>query len=660
MCKRYKENKKSMTKHNEEVLKCLNDYLKVKRPGYAVLIKGSWGCGKTYFIKKWLDTLSDNNAENDNDVIIKPIYVSLYGMSSTNQIDEEVKRIISPILHSKAMKKAGKVLKVAISAAIRYNIDLNDDGDVDMKMKCTIDPKALLSSNDNHVKGNRLLVFDDLERSNMNIQEVLGYINFFVEHIGCNVVIAGDDTKLKDLNEYKNIKEKTIGREFLIDPDVNSAVESFINVEHVLGKDYLIENKNVIIDCFNVSGTNNLRLLKQSLNDFSLMIDRIPESLKKKTGYALTKSRLLANFVAVYAEDKGQEIGMDNYSEQLGEDKANQIAIDFTEHEDSSSREMINKYNKYKIAGLTEKYYALAPDYVDCVLAYLRTGKIKVDFLINELQKDDNKPWDILENYMNLENDVLKRNVDKNVGYLESGDFKSVDQMLRSATVMLRLIHWGLCPKYNTDKVIFWCTKIMKEQFYGKCKTQNELHNMRSHVLTCMHYYTLGNSLKEYESFMTAIDDIFKEKKGNLKNDMTEILESLCDDSIDDLYRIYGGSTPDHSTSYSNSAIFANVEPEKFVMSFVALKNESKSKIVSFIVSHYREALNIQNLEDMVHHYIDDLKTLPHIIMLLGLESEKSQLVDKLNISLLKNNLEKSAEKIRTANTLRQKRMNAS
>ncbi len=37
-----------MTKHNEEVLKSLNDYLKVRKPGYAILIKGSWGCGKTY------------------------------------------------------------------------------------------------------------------------------------------------------------------------------------------------------------------------------------------------------------------------------------------------------------------------------------------------------------------------------------------------------------------------------------------------------------------------------------------------------------------------------------------------------------------------------------------------------------------------------------
>ena len=44
-----------MTKHNEDILNCLNDYLKVSKPGYAVLLKGAWGCGKTYFVKNWIE-----------------------------------------------------------------------------------------------------------------------------------------------------------------------------------------------------------------------------------------------------------------------------------------------------------------------------------------------------------------------------------------------------------------------------------------------------------------------------------------------------------------------------------------------------------------------------------------------------------------------------
>ena len=51
----------------------------------------------------------------------------------------------------------------------------------------------------------------------------------------------------------------------------------------------------------------------------------------------------------------------------------------------------------------------------------------------------------------------------------------------------------------------------------------------------------------------------------------------------------------------------------------------------------------------MVHYYIDDLKTLPTIVKLLGEKEDEYQLVDKMNINLLKSKLEKSIEKIKEA-----------
>lgn len=637
-----------MTKHNEDILNCLNDYLKVSKPGYAVLLKGAWGCGKTYFVKNWIETLKAEKNDNEQFFTLAPIYVSLYGMTSTGQIEEELKRAVSPILHSKAMKTAGKVFKVAISAALRYNIDLNNDGKADMKMECTIDPKALLGSNDPHVKGTRLLVFDDLERSNMNIKDVLGYINYYVEHIGCSVVIVGDDNKLK--TDFQEIKEKTIGREFELDSDVDAAVDSFVQEGNVLNKEYLAAHTDVIKTCFKASKTNNLRLLKQSLGDYSLMMDRIPANIKSKTVFDKMKLRLLANFVAVYAEDKGQTGNMDDYGKILSEEMSSLMFLDLTGDDKPEKSEMTKKHEKYEQAGLTDKYYAMVPEYVDCVLLYLRKGKVNFDFIERELKKDDKKPWEILQDHMSLENDVLKKNVDLNVGYLESGDFNSVDEMLSSAIIMLMIIHRELTKKYTGENVNKWCSKIMRERFYGACKSQNELHDMRQHVINCLGYYSYGtDKVPVVSSFMQELGKVYNEILKTLKNDLTVMLESLNDKNVDKLYQIYGGVMPDHSTSYSSSAIFANVDPEKFVNGFVNLKNEGKKKVLSMIVGHYGDALNIQNPEDMVHYYIDDLKTLPTIVKLLGEKEDEYQLVDKMNINLLKSKLEKSIEKIKEA-----------
>lgn len=36
---------------NKHIIDYLNDYIQMSAPRYAVLLKGKWGCGKTYFIQ---------------------------------------------------------------------------------------------------------------------------------------------------------------------------------------------------------------------------------------------------------------------------------------------------------------------------------------------------------------------------------------------------------------------------------------------------------------------------------------------------------------------------------------------------------------------------------------------------------------------------------
>lgn len=128
-----------MNIHNELILQALEDYMKIEKPGYAVLVKGPWGCGKSFLINNWVDKLNKEQAYSDS----KPVYVTLYGLANTKQIDEAVMREISPLLHGDMAKKLGKWAKVIASATIRYNLDIDGDGNQD-EIVCTIDPKMLL------------------------------------------------------------------------------------------------------------------------------------------------------------------------------------------------------------------------------------------------------------------------------------------------------------------------------------------------------------------------------------------------------------------------------------------------------------------------------------------------------------------------------------
>ena len=258
-------------------------------------------------------------------------------------------------------------------------------------------------------------------------------------------------------------------------------------------------------------------------------------------------------------------------------------------------------------------------------------------------------PWEILKNYLALENEELTKNIKLNADYLKNGNFKCVDEMLSSALAMLMIINRELTSSYKCKQVTNWCKTIMRNQFYGNCNNQNELSEMRLHLLRYMQYDFNGIDEKpEIQSLMTELGKVYQEKMILLKDKLTIILESLNAGNVNDLYAVYGGNMPDHS-SYSSFAIFARVEPEKFVNGFVGLKNEHKLMVLSFIVGHYSDALNIENPEDIVRYYVDDLKTLTQIIELLGNKAKTYKLVDQTNILRLKEKLEGYQKKIKDA-----------
>ena len=119
---------------------------------------------------------------------------------------------------------------------------------------------------------NTLVCFDDLERCQIPIKEVLGYINDFVEHKHLKMVILADETHILELpNEhvsYANIKEKVIGRvlNFILEPkDImpqlfsrfSSASEFFV---------FLQQNESCISTIIEKFSVKNLRMISYFLD----------------------------------------------------------------------------------------------------------------------------------------------------------------------------------------------------------------------------------------------------------------------------------------------------------------------------------------------------------------------------------------------------------
>ncbi|WP_220701771.1 P-loop NTPase fold protein, partial [Brenneria goodwinii] len=196
-----------------------------QEPGYAVLLKGKWGTGKTWFINQTLKVHEQQGG--------KHLYVSLYGVTSFDEIEDEFFKQLHPLLSSKSMALAGKIAKGLIKATLK--IDLNGDGKMDGSVSAQV-PELGLPKYLTNTSG-FVIVFDDLERASIKLENLLGYINHYVEHQGYKVIIVANEEEILTLQEknedfkhsYRRIKEKLVGKTFEINPNLKGALLNFIS-----------------------------------------------------------------------------------------------------------------------------------------------------------------------------------------------------------------------------------------------------------------------------------------------------------------------------------------------------------------------------------------------------------------------------------------------
>ena len=202
-------------------------YLLTRADPFICLIKGQWGVGKTYFVKKFIRDNRDSIAKANF------AYVSLFGIAG---IDELVQAIF---VNSVSAKTLDKTLSDAISSddalsgRARYLLDrakplLARAGGLPIfglsaMRGFTLGTMAHFFNRDS------LLVIDDLERhsATLAVRDILGVITQLKEERGCQIIIVmNEDALKKDGGDalYFETKEKVIDRELTFEPTVDEAI----------------------------------------------------------------------------------------------------------------------------------------------------------------------------------------------------------------------------------------------------------------------------------------------------------------------------------------------------------------------------------------------------------------------------------------------------
>lgn len=284
-----------------EIVDYIKNYLKNDKTGSAIMLVGAWGSGKTYFLQHELvDALKEEKFET--------AVVSLYGKQAISEINKDlylelrIKKALNkfkrrkkcntsdnnlepkkssgkPLVNSKVggwfKKNAAEVGRtvftlgktIASGVAGYFNVNVKISGEDLYRLYKSID------------LSNKLIVFEDLERSGVDVFEILGYVNNLVEQDGAKVLlIANEDEIIKRLSGKSvldDIKKSANNSETKTERDVPYTLLTKYREqkEKTIG-DTIVYKPNKPVAISNILASFNNKYLDRCLNEFSLEDER--------------------------------------------------------------------------------------------------------------------------------------------------------------------------------------------------------------------------------------------------------------------------------------------------------------------------------------------------------------------------------------------------
>ena len=604
---------------NEDIIRFLNRYKDDPDPQYAVLLDGKWGCGKTFFIKNWLDTFQTENEDE-----LTPMYVSLFGVQTIKQINDTINGLLFPFMNSKVYKIGKTFTKIVASAALRFNVDYDgdkkSDGTVDFKLDPLMD---LLNDKKKELKGRRILIFDDLERANIGVKELYGYINRFVEHNRFKVIVVCNSTEITDKETFNRFREKIIGRTFEIHSDIDAAINSFANEIPV---SYFVQRHILAIkEAFKLTGYSNLRVLRQSIRDFN----QIFQGIHIDNGNPYQNKKLfhfLIRFVVLYSEMSTSNKDIianwkQKYAQSLASDRPEMLEL------------------KRRISAIQQKYQPLEIKHgmdifreindITLIPDYCMKGIDLVDYLNAKLVPTERESWDCLYQYYDMNNEDFERQYAMTESAVLNGSFRNYQDQLKAISILIELSDLGI--KEMNSKVLD-TSKAYVEKLIADISSSDSFADIKSNIinlLSSINQVSDNNELRK--KFNSSLNGIFATKLTELEHHYTEILENLSDDNLLELVDSMDKMLPDRSYSYQSYPIFKDANPEQVAKRILSLSNASKSHFYRFLNRRY----GAETGHFISRELTPDMPVLKEIGRRLSEVVETLTLIDKYAVSSL-------------------------
>ncbi len=649
----------------EDLVESILDYVRSDYTDYAIMINGEWGSGKTHFwnhkIKNKIESMQLNGKK------FTTIYMSLYGISNLEDISKKIfiettqlmDKNLRKYMNSNGISSIPEYAKTGIDMANFFGVSQNGE---------RLDYSEFFSTDD------KVLCFDDLERANVDVIDILGYINNFVEHDHIKTIIICNEkelsTKLKssnlemktfiatylldkqgDLdkndkpmvekirdkieyvfdkaNDYERIKEKLIGETFEYAPKfdyiINGILMRYENNPDLIR--FLRENTGLIISTFNKSGTRNLRILKHSLNDFKKIFEMVSKSYPN-TNHRVMQTMLIFT-IAVSFEIKAGKITKDKFVNIKDNEEYKSLLV--------SSRVLMDNRQFYIKEFDSNYYYNFKAEYrfFKFIEYYVRTRifdmkifKDNMETIRNTVDTENLPGYKRLltEEYWKISDDQFDNVINEVIEDVKAGKLKLIE--------IVKL--FAYFSYFSRKNLINYDLKTLKTIFFN---------GMNISALTSEYCPNVEEELGKI-----AIDEVAEDMNDILKhfnNLNDQLLDKMYKEKAEDIFK----SIPMRMEQFyerfdkecMNIPIFKYYDVYQMFQRISCASNEDiviiKEKLVNRAEKYTKEIepemKNIKLLKQVTDDYIKGKDTTIKIVMLKDFSKELGYILDKYKTSFL-------------------------
>ena len=539
----------------EQTIQAIQNYLESDMPNSALLINGEWGAGKTYFWKNSIIPMLEKNSRHH-------VYVSLYGVSSHAEIEQQVLYGIFPFLDSKIARLGRFIgeMKGYRVPPVKYVPKLH----------------------------RAVFCFDDLERSSLKVSDVLGYINRFIEQYETHVLILANEVQITD-DRYSAVKEKVVGKTFALRPDMDLAMSNIwrtLKNKAKLLDDHRQSIEKVIASCEPV----NLRSAIQAVDNCNLVLHRLEKlpSLKESV-----VDSVMAMTSAITMESRLNR----QLSSHLRGLFVNPQAFMFAayskqdEENENSKLELLEKFAARYFEGSLDKIPSL-----EAILDFIESGWIDIDLVHaqalaltpNEKPEESDPKHVFLHNIWSLDDQKI---IEVAQGYIRDVNASLITQaqLLARAFATLVFIAKHQVIEQTPAQLLEQFLKTVEQLSLQDRFSENDIGHWDAQFVF---YGPLETEVIKLLEALNAARDKFMERR--LQERLRSLFNEFDTDYEKFLQRMTGKLDEDFF-DYAHRPVFANFDSEAFADAIIKKRALDIQHFSQLLNQRYFRVVNIAN-----------------------------------------------------------------